>query len=396
MRSAWACLLSAGLVGCGPSEGEAPAGQAMLATTGGDPLASRPSPEVATEGGTLDAVSPFRPGPSRGRGDHAVALNRDCETCHEEEAAEWRGSHHQRAHDNPAYRAAFAIEPLPFCRGCHAPEGNPLAPPTAAVGALGVGCVTCHVTPEGAVLATAHDRTDGLERDGSAPHAVLYSADFAHTGGCASCHEFSFPGPGGTGDEHFMQTTVREHARSPAADRGCAECHMPLTGGRRSHAFDEVRDPEWLRGRLDVDARVTEVGALVVKLVQRDPGHGFPTGDLFRRLEVGAELRGSSGEPLMRAVRHLARHFEQRPGHSGRQLVRDDRVFDAPREVELDVACETASGERGVEIAWWVTFQRVAQVLDGLRPLDAEIESEVPLYSGRVRCASIPSEKASR
>ena len=40
--------------------------------------------------------------------------------------------------------AALQREPIPFCRGCHAPEANATMPTVATE--LGVACVTCHVT----------------------------------------------------------------------------------------------------------------------------------------------------------------------------------------------------------------------------------------------------------
>lgn len=91
-------------------------------------------------------------GPARARNQEAVIAQHACEACHLAEAAEWRVSLHHTADVEPSYRRAFAIEPLPFCRGCHAPEASPEEPETEAVAALGVGCVTCHVT-NGAVLA---------------------------------------------------------------------------------------------------------------------------------------------------------------------------------------------------------------------------------------------------
>jgi hypothetical protein len=116
-----------------------------------------------------------------------------------------------------------------------------------------------------------------------------------------------------------------------------------------------------------------------VTLVQPDPGHAFPTGDLFRRLEVGCEIRDAAGKVVQREVRHLARHFEILPGRSGRILVRDNRVFDEPNVVEIELA---PPERRPAVVAWWVSLQRVATVGTGANPADAKIESSVPLHSG--------------
>lgn len=264
---------------------------------------------------------------------------------------------HRGAYTNAAFQTALAVEPTPFCRACHAPEADPARPPAREVADLGVGCVTCHVSDDGVVLAGTTNR--------ASPHRVRRSADL-----CARCHEFGFPTARSDDDAEFMQTTVREHRRSASAAEPCVSCHMPEVRGRRSHAFSDVRDPAWLGAHLDVKAEIAS-GRVRVTLAQRGGGHAFPTGDLFRRLEVGAEIAGR------RDVRHLARHFEISPGTPGRRLMLDDRLFDAPVEIDLDLA-----PAKGDEVAWWVTYQRVAEIGTGTDPRAATIESEVKLHSG--------------
>lgn len=291
------------------------------------------------------------PTPYRGRVEAAVALNATCVGCHADEAAAWSRSMHRHAYDNRAFQAALALEPTDFCRGCHAPEANPSAPAVAVE--LGVACVTCHVTTPGSVLAGPSG-----PRGASAPHAVIRSAAFAGSASCASCHEFPFPGAPSNEDARLMQTTLREHARSDASARGCTSCH-------RAHAFDEVRDPAWLRQQLRVRAElVAAAGKRSARLTleQAAPGHAFPTGDLFRRLavRVGAETR------------YLARHFERR-----RELTGDDRVLDEPRVVEVPLLAD-----QRLPVAWSVTLERVATIGTGADPAHAMIESEVLLHAG--------------
>jgi hypothetical protein len=362
-----------GVAACGreelaPEEQAEPAPAAAAITSA---ASAAPSVTAATE------PAPVMPHPYRRRLTAAVTSNAACVSCHAREAAAWRGSRHQQSETNPAYRSAFAVEPDAFCRGCHAPESDPVRVPPKAVSDLGVGCVTCHVTEEGSVLAA--DRIDAPAATG-APHAVRRSPAFAGTGACAGCHEFAFPGALGEDDGQRMQTTVSEHERSPGAAMACAACHMPPIEGGRSHAFAAVRDPGWLGSKLTARAERTQ-GEVRVTLAQTAPGHGFPTGDLFRRLAVGCELRGADGKVQGRDVRYLARHFEAVPGRSGRRLVRDDRVFGEPVVVEL--ACEPeAPGPRFAQLSWWVTYQRVATVGTGTDPADARVESEVRLHAG--------------
>jgi len=349
-------------------------------------VTSAPAPPATSPSEIAPAADPTpappdapMPRPYRNRLASAVALNTTCITCHADEAKQWRGSHHQQSNVNPAYRKAFAIEPTAFCRGCHAPEADPRVDPPEAVSELGVGCVTCHVTEEGVVLAA----TSTSEPAVRAPHPLRRSAAFSQTGGCAGCHEFRFPVAFGNEDGQFMQTTVREHLRSPAARQACADCHMPRVEGRRSHAFAEVRDPAWLRQNLRVTAERADDDTLRVTLVQPAPGHEFPTGDLFRRLEVGCELKDERGTVLRREVRHLARHFQILPGQPGRHLVRDDRVGSDPRVIEFDLASASPL-PRGAKVSWWVRHQRVATVGHGTDPAEAKIESEVLLHSGEL------------
>ncbi|MFO0759057.1 MAG: multiheme c-type cytochrome [Byssovorax sp.] len=316
------------------------------------------------------------PGPRRMRLAAAVTENDACIACHDDEAREWQSSFHHRANTDPAYVAAFRIEPTPFCRSCHAPEADPRKEPPPKVSELGVGCVTCHVTEEGTVLAAEHAGTPPV----NAPHPIRRSIELAHQGGCAGCHEFRFPRPGGDDDDaFFMQTTAREHRRSPAAERACADCHMPVERGHRSHAFASVRDPAWLKKNLDVKVERASGDTLRVTLRQTDPGHDFPTGDLFRRLQVGVAIHAEDGTLLHRETRALTRHFELIPGQLGRTLTADDRVTSEPREVDFPLPPSHEIPPRAT-IACWVTYQRVATTGTGQNPESATIESEIPLF----------------
>ena len=337
--------------------------------------------ELATASAAEEPSEPM-PRPYRGRLGAAVALNLTCVSCHAHEAEEWRASAHREAYSNAAFQEALRVEPMAFCRGCHAPESDPKSAPPPPVAELGVGCVTCHVAEEGVVLAGAGSTTDAGGRPSAAPHPIRRSLAFARASGCASCHEFRSLVAPGDDDANFMQTTMREHAGSRAAALACAACHMPVVSGRRSHAFAESRNPGWLRDALRVEAERGEQGRVRITLVQTSAGHGFPTGDLFRRLEVGCELRDEDGKVEGRAVKYLARHFAIVPGRPGRTLVADNRVFDEPKVVDL--VLRPASRPRKGVVSWWVTYQRVATVGMGTDPREARIESEVRLHAGEL------------
>lgn len=328
------------------------------------------------------------PTPARARRDAAVVANQACEGCHEEVAREWRASLHRTANTEPAYRRAFAIEPMPFCRSCHAPEANPAEPEAEAVGALGVGCVTCHVTTKDSLAGpgAAPVLAAPWTRPGSppaAPHAVIRDERFARADACAGCHEFAFPTARGLSAAEMMQLTIAEHRASPAADRSCADCHMPAGGDgqrrRRSHEFPGSRDEALVRSAVAVEARRVSATRIAVTLSPSNAGHAFPTGDLFRRLSISAEALGADEMVLGQEERFLTRHWVLRPGQVGRRLLSDDRVHAAPVTVELEVG---AAGE-GRPIAWQVTYQRVAHP-NGIDMSDVELEGEIRVASGKL------------
>lgn len=342
------------------------------------------------------------PKPHRRRGEEARASNEGCVTCHATIAREWRGSHHQRATTNPAYEAALAIEPSAFCRGCHAPEAPPGAATPSALRELGVGCVTCHVTEEGTVLAAPlAEKTPGTHapdpmRDESTTpaHVIVRSTRFASPAACAGCHEFRFPSSGGDEDAHMMQTTIREHAASPAADLPCATCHLPSREGHRAHDFANVRDPAFLRQNVLATAVRTEDGATIT-LRQARPAHAFPTGDLFRRLAIRAQLVRADGHVVLSAERHLARHLVFLPGHRDRVLTDDDRLFAEPVDVALSWPRPLTDDERAtLFVRWAVTYQRPATVGIGTDPSTARIESEVLLQRGQLGALDREKTKA--
>jgi hypothetical protein len=323
---------------------------------------------VATQSTPVDAAMP---GPMRRRGEQAVALNATCERCHADVAREWRASLHQRANVEPAYQRAFAIEPMPFCRSCHAPEAEPHELPSEAVSELGVGCVTCHVTGD-AVLAAP--REGGRD----APHAVLRVPAFGSPDACASCHQFRFPGRTGSSPVDFMQTTLFEHQASAARDRSCAECHMPSDAtGRRSHLFTSSRDPARMRAAVRVLATRTTASTVSVRLDTNEVGHAFPTGDLFRRVEVVAEAFADDHAVVATARRYLTRHFEHTS--RGRVLRADDRLTDEGRVLTL----ELGEAARDLPIAYRVSYQRVAHP-EGALDEAAELEDEIVLAEGEL------------
>lgn len=185
-----------------------------------------------------------------------------------------------------------------------------------------------------------------------APHALRRSPGFAEAAACGRCHAFSFPGRPALA----MQDTLREHTSSAYASTSCIDCHMPRRAdGGRDHRFAASRDPALLKRALRVRAarRSTSVH---LSLEPGWVGHAMPTGDLFRRLLVEAEVADEQWQVLASDSQVLGRRFAS-GGH--RVPVADDRVGAAgptPTEVVLEL------GEAAVDrtIRWRVQYERVA------------------------------------
>jgi hypothetical protein len=341
----------------------------------------------------LDRLAGASPAPAH-RGDEAALRNEACEGCHPAVAAEWRASLHRRAWEEPAFQRAYEREPLAFCRGCHAPEA-PVAPlPSRATGALGVGCVTCHL--DGDRVLAAASAPGPLRAAPHAPHLVVRDGRLDGDRACAACHEFAFP-PGGApaGPVTPMQSTVAEHRSSRAASVACATCHMARDRGHAAHDFAASRDATLTRAAVDVRARRLSETRVEVRLASRVEGHAFPTGDLFRRVEVLAEAVGPGEALLATRSRYLARHFPLAPVEPGGPRVRsigpDDRLGAAPVALVLDLG-EPA---RGRLVRFRVAYQRVAHPRssdEAASALDGEIvlaEGELPVLDSSAALGTV-------
>lgn len=333
------------------------------------------------------ATPPRLPGPfstaAPRRADDVTALNATCEGCHAEIAQEWRASQHRISFTDPFFQRALLIEPMPFCRGCHAPEADPRGAPPAPLAALGVGCVTCHVTSPGAVLGAAKDHPPSPGA-GSCSLPITRDARFSTAAACASCHEFNFPDEGLRPTPEKMQSTVSEHMSSPYAAVSCATCHMPAvkgpSGEHRSHAFASSEDTARVRTAVSVKAQRGPGGSLRIALDANGVGHAFPTGDLFRRLEVSVEAVGPEEQVVASARRYLTRHFgyARSSGVLVKKLVSDDRVAaGAARVVDVDLGPAAARAK----LVYRVSYQRVEHP-QSVNSDDALVGSEVVIAEG--------------
>lgn len=272
---------------------------------------------------------------------------------------------HQKAWKDPVFQKAYAIEPLAFCRGCHAPESDPAKEPTAAAQALGIGCVSCHVDDAG---------VHAVRASGRAQHAVVADAELGTRAVCARCHQFDFPAEARLPHPVPMQDTANEHATSSTAATPCQGCHMPVVDGpegkHKSHAFSVLADATLVRRAVEVVAQRTDTekaSQVTLRITAAQVGHAFPTGDMFRRVELRAVALDAADRVVARANPIvLQRRFEDRP----RELHRDE--FD-PVRVEAEDTRVPPPGKgakvatlrlppeaRDLRLRWTVVYQRMS------------------------------------
>ncbi|MBL4686618.1 MAG: hypothetical protein JKY37_18625 [Nannocystaceae bacterium] len=287
--------------------------------------------------------------------DTAVLTTTACIRCHPVQAQEWFQSPHRTAFTEATFQSAIAIEPAAFCRGCHAPQADPTVAEITPPARLGVGCISCHVR---------EDRVVSWKPSGpDSPHTIERRPRASSSEVCQKCHEFVFPDSALRDEPLFMQLTVTEHAQSKFAAEPCVACHMeakPDTA-HRSHEFLASRSPAMVRRGVRVETERPDATTIVMTLRAGKVGHAFPTGDLFRRVEVGVQtIIEGEGETGPSRTQYLARHFGTQMQSSGvvlRGELHDNRV---PATGEPRVIRWSVPEAAGHSVRWWVDYQRVA------------------------------------
>jgi hypothetical protein len=329
-------------------------------------------PAARADSAPLDWLGPARAGKSDGA--RRAGLNARCEACHAAEARAWRGSLHQRAFSDRLFQSAYTLEPLAFCRGCHAPEADPARSPPLELAALGVACTTCHVDSEGQITAS--------RVSGNAPHAVRSEPALATRKACARCHEFEFPTLPGA----FMQSTLSEHANSSAHGRECQACHMPLSGERGAprHDFTVLGDPELVRSAVKISASRWNERSIEVTLRPGAVGHAFPTGDLFRRLELRACVEQADRE-ICAPPGHLGRRYRVQvtPEGTRRVPIADTRLPAPGTAPSSSVRLAFELDVSKLPVRWSVVYQRADDAMARVLGLDLRAD-EMLLASGQL------------
>jgi hypothetical protein len=210
--------------------------------------------------------------------DHAALTRRpsseSCGTCHGDVLAEWKGTLHASAWQDPVFVAAAGRPMKMECKPCHSPQpvlfgdlaidwgSRPILRDTNH--ADSVNCVSCHLRSDGSVAAR-RNRPD-------APCRPVDDPRLSSTLLCGTCHN-------PTHDAHA------EWERSQASALGvrCNDCHSQVvyrTGadGRKkagfSHVFPGGGDPQFVRKAIHTDCSLR--GRELAIRVENRSAHRFP------------------------------------------------------------------------------------------------------------------------
>jgi hypothetical protein len=133
-----------------------------------------------------------------------------------------------------------------------------------------------------------------------------------------------------------------------------------------------------LASAIDATAARDGDSTIIVTLAAPRAGHAFPTGDMFRRLEIRAKVvrGGATAEPVV-----LARRFTSIRSPTGfeRVQIADDRLRGTadPKRVTLTFGVPIESKE----IEWVVAYQRMDRAMAGVFGLD-ESSDEIIVAKG--------------
>jgi hypothetical protein len=217
--------------------------------------------------------------------------NRVCKSCHPEIYAQWEGSMHAQAWDDPQLQIpGIRIKENPDCWPCHVPE--PVFP--AGLDRLpyarssrrseGIGCISCHYTAKG--MAGKIVSEDPPCRP--VINAAIVSLDL-----CRGCHNQH--------KTHDEWKTSRFHP-----DTGCNDCHMPWirgtpTRGRaakkyRAHTWPGAHDLAMLRRAVTLSVRLEGKAIAVIEITNEGAGHNFPTDARFHRADLKVDVLRGGGK----------------------------------------------------------------------------------------------------
>jgi nitrate/TMAO reductase-like tetraheme cytochrome c subunit len=210
--------------------------------------------------------------------DHAaltrVPSEQSCGKCHAEVLAEWKGTLHATAWQDPLFVTAAGKPMKMECKPCHSPQPILFSDPAMDYGYRpylrdfnhvdSVNCVSCHLRKDGTVAAR-QDHPD-------APCRPVRDPRLSSTLLCGTCHN-----PTHDANNEWERSAARKLGVS------CNDCHSQVvyrTGadGRKkagfSHVFPGGNDPAFVQKAIKTDLSLR--GRELTVRVENRTAHKFP------------------------------------------------------------------------------------------------------------------------
>jgi hypothetical protein len=149
-----------------------------------------------------------------------------------------------------------------------------------------------------------------------------------------------------------------EHAQSANSAKPCQDCHMPRVASQkgpphRKHDFRVLGNADLMSRAVVVDKVEIKDDALYLDLALGTIGHAFPTGDLYRRVDVRAMAVDDQGKTIGKGSSQLLRRTFG-PAFEGPNkavpIEREDGRLTGPKHIVLPLPKGTTHAR--YEIVW--------------------------------------------
>ena len=164
---------------------------------------------------------------------------------------------------------------------------------------------------------------------------------------------------------------------------------MPLDATRHkpTHDFSVLGHPELIRSAVRVSATRWNDRSIEVTLRAGEVGHAFPTGDLFRRLELRACVDQDAHE-ICAPPAHLGRKYRVQltPRGTERVPIADTRVAAPGTAPPSTVRLAFDRDVTELAVRWSVVYQRADDAMAKVFGIDPRAD-EIPVVSGRLEPA---------
>ena len=234
--------------------------------------------------------------------------NSDCRGCHPAVWEEWTGSLHAASWTSADVQAAFDhFGHDRKCESCHAPIPvfvSGLDQPIefrATRREEGVGCLSCHLLPDGSVAA----RTSNP----NAPCRPVATPALSKSVQCGGCHTAIY-------DDWQQSDYV-------AAGKTCQTCHMPRQEARQggfSHVCLGGHDAATVRSAATLSCEV-QANELVVTVTNRGAGHNFP-GERHNRVLLVEVIETSADNEIVLGEQQVIKQITPFRGESSAEEIR--------------------------------------------------------------------------